>query len=72
MTAKIDNMSVSRFSDASGKYQIAGLKPGNYSVSATAYGYELKSVSKEVGGGSADAAAFSLKPHWNPGIALNG
>jgi len=28
VTAKIDNMSVSRYTDASGKYLITGLKPG--------------------------------------------
>jgi virginiamycin B lyase len=64
VTAKIDNMSVSRFSDAAGKYHLVGLKPGNYTVSATAYGYESKSVDKEIGAGPADVA-YSLKPQWN-------
>jgi len=67
VTAKVENMSISRFSDASGKYELAGLKPGNYSISATAYGYESKSVDKEIGG-AATSAAFSLKPRWNPSI----
>jgi virginiamycin B lyase len=58
-------MSISRFSDASGKYQITGLKPGNYKISAAAYGYDSKSVDKEIGEGATDVA-FSLKPNWNP------
>jgi virginiamycin B lyase len=67
VTAKIDNMSVSRYSDASGKYSLDGLKPGNYSISATSYGYETKSVNKEIGGAPSDVA-FSLKQHWDPSI----
>ena len=37
VTARIDNMSVSRYTDASGKYLITGLKSGSYKISATAY-----------------------------------
>src|SRR5712671_6392830 len=66
-TATIKNMSISRWSDASGKYQIAGLTPGNYKVSATAYGYGSKSVDKEIGGSAADVP-FSLKENWNPSL----
>ena len=65
VTAAVDNMSVSRFSDATGKYRIEGLKPGNYNISATAYGFEVKSVPKEIGSGPSDLA-FSLKARWNP------
>lgn len=67
ITARLENMSISRYSDASGKYQITGLKPGNYKLSATAYGYAAKLVDKEIGGGATDVA-FSLKPNWNPSI----
>ena len=65
VTVKMGDTSVSRFSDASGKYQIAGLKPGTYNISASAYGYESKSVDKEIGGDPTDVG-FNLKPHWNP------
>ncbi len=49
ITAKIDTISISRYSDASGKYQLTGLKPGNYNISAAAYGFDPKSVDKEIG-----------------------
>jgi virginiamycin B lyase len=65
VTARLDNMSVSRYTDASGKYQIAGLKPGSYEISATAYGYESKTMEKKIST-SAVEVAFSLKPEWNP------
>jgi len=65
VTAKIDNMSVSRYTDASGKYQITGLKAGSYKISVTAYAYGSKTVDKEISTGAADVA-FSLKPNWNP------
>ncbi len=65
VTAKLDNMSVSRYSDASGKFRITGLKPGTYKVSATAYGFGSKTVDKEISTEGADVA-FSLKPNWNP------
>jgi len=65
VTARLENMSVSRYTDASGKYQITGLKPGSYKISATAYGYGSKTVDKEISTSAADVA-FSLKPNWNP------
>ena len=65
ITAKIDNMSVSRYTDASGKYLIAGLKPGSYKISATAYAFGSKTVDKEISS-SAVEVAFRLKPNWNP------
>jgi virginiamycin B lyase len=67
VTARTDNMSVSRYSDATGKYQIVGLKPGNYKISAAAYGYGAQTVDKEIGGANADVA-FSLKSSWNPSL----
>src|ERR1700676_3930060 len=57
VTAKVESMTISRFSDASGKYKI----------SASAYGYGSKSVDKEIVGGVTDVA-FSLKPNWNPSL----
>jgi virginiamycin B lyase len=65
ITAKIDNMSVSRYTDTSGKYLITGLKPGRYKVSVTAYAFGSKTVDKDISTGAADVA-FSLKPNWNP------
>ena len=60
VTATLENMSISRFTDASGKYQISGLKPGNYRVSVTAWGYAAKSVDKEISSSASDVA-FSLR-----------
>ena len=65
VTARLDNMSVSRYSDATGRYLITGLKPGTYKISATAWGYASKTVDKDVSNGSAEVE-FSLKPNWNP------
>jgi len=65
VTARIDNMSVSRYTDASGKYLITGLKPGTYKISAAAYAFGSKTVDKEISTSTADVA-FSLKPNWNP------
>lgn len=65
VTARIDNMSVSRYTDASGKYLITGLKPGSYKISATAWGYASKTVDKDISTGTSDIA-FSLKANWNP------
>ncbi len=65
VTAKIDNMSVSRYTDASGKYLIAGLKPGSYKISATAYAFGSKAVDTDISTSTANVA-FSLKPNWNP------
>ena len=65
VTVRMDNMSISRYTDASGKYLITGLKPGSYKVSATAYGYSSKTVDKEISTSAADVG-FSLTQHWNP------
>jgi len=48
VTARIDMMSVSRYTDALGKYMITALKPGRYKITATAYGYGSKTVDKEI------------------------
>ena len=65
VTARIDNISVSRYTDASGKYLITGLKPGTYKISAAAYAFGSKTVDKDISTSTADVA-FSLKPNWNP------
>jgi virginiamycin B lyase len=64
ITAKMGPMSVSRYTDANGKYEITGLKPGTYRVTATAWGYSTKIVDKELSG-TADLG-FALKANWNP------
>jgi virginiamycin B lyase len=64
VTAKLDNMSVSRYTDASGKYEITGLKPGSYKISATAYGYESRTIDKDIPTTGA-VVGFSLKPKWD-------
>ena len=65
VTAKIDNMSVSRYTDALGKYLITGLKPGSYKISATAYAFGSKTVDADISTNTANVA-LSLKPNWNP------
>ena len=65
VTASIDNMSVARYTDATGRYQITGLKPGKYKISATAWGYGAKTADKDVSGTTTDVT-FSLKQNWNP------
>ena len=61
----IDNMSVARYTDAMGRYQITGLKPGKYKIAATAWGYGSKTAEKDISGSTTDVT-FSLKPNWNP------
>src|SRR6266478_6595506 len=65
VTASIDNMSVARYTDAMGRYQITGLKPGKYKIAATSWGYESKTAEKDISGSTSDVT-FSLKPNWNP------
>ena len=63
VTAAAGNKSISRFTDPSGRYKIADLKPGAYDVSATAWGFEEKKSNKEL---SADAEmSFALAPKWD-------
>jgi virginiamycin B lyase len=63
ITATSGYKSVSRFSDAAGRYKITGLKPGTYAFSAGAWGFEEKKTDKEL---SADAEMnFTLAPHWD-------
>jgi virginiamycin B lyase len=70
VTATLDNMGVSRYTDASGKYQITGLKSGSYKISAAAYGYGSKTVDKEIATSAGDVA-FSLKPNWDPTLGIS-
>jgi len=55
--------SVSRFADAAGRYRIENLSAGAYEISATAWGYEVKTEATEL---SADAERnFRLAPQWD-------
>jgi len=55
--------SISRFADSAGRYKIENLGPAPYQISATAWGYEVKSESREL---SADTEMnFSLAEHWD-------
>lgn len=55
--------SISRFADPAGRYQFDNLEPGSYQVSATAWGHERKTETREL---SADLEiGFTLAPHWD-------
>lgn len=64
VTVKSRNESISSFTDGTGRYNIAGLKPGSYQVSATAWGYERKQNSKDLTG--TVELSFALAPQWQP------
>ena len=64
VTVTSGNRSVSRFTDQTGHYAIAGLAPGAYNVAVTSWGYERKVDSKDLAG-KADFSV-SLAPQWQP------
>src|SRR6202042_1160433 len=60
--ATFADKTVARFTSADGRYEIT-LPPGKYSISAEAYGFALKTQSKDVA--QADALDFSLTPRFS-------
>jgi streptogramin lyase len=65
VTVSAAGKSVSRFTDQSGQYSIAGLKPGSYVVGVTAWGYELKRDTMSLNGKV--ETNFQLAQEWAPG-----
>jgi len=65
VTARVGNMSIARFTDASGKYLITGLTPGSYKLTATAYAFGSKTLDQDISSSTPDVG-FALKPNWNP------
>lgn len=64
ITVATERESISRFSDASGRYRIENLDPGPYQVSATGWGYDVKREDREL---SEDLQMdFSLAQDWDP------
>jgi streptogramin lyase len=65
ITAALGNRTVSGFSDEAGRYKISGLKVGDYTITATAYGLERKRDAKSL---SRDVDLdFALAERWDPG-----
>jgi streptogramin lyase len=69
VTVTSGNRSISRFTDQSGRYVISGLRPGSYSVSATAWGYERKLNAKDLSGNV--EMSFALAQQWQPNRQLS-
>ena len=63
ITATSGPESISRFADQAGRYKINGLKPGNYQVTATGWGFEQKRDNRELSGDV--EMSFTLAPQWN-------
>lgn len=63
VTVKAGDKSISRFTDRTGRYEITGVKPGKYQISATAWGYEVKTDQKEIS--AVSELGFTLAPQWN-------
>ena len=55
--------SVSRFTDATGRYEIAGLKPGQYEVAVNAWGFGPHQDTQQIGRDT--ELRFQMKPDWN-------
>src|ERR1051326_6523172 len=62
--AKSGFKSVSRYTDKNERFQITGLKPGVYEVSAAAFGLGPKTESKD--SAQAGEVKFSLSPDTDP------
>ena len=63
VTATSGFVSVSRYTDQSGRYRIPDLKPGQYMVSATAWGYSRQDNATEI---AQDADInFRIELHWD-------
>lgn len=63
VTVRSGDKSISRYSDRSGRLEIADLKPGMYEVATTALGHELKAMRKEVAEGPVEVSV-ALAPTW--------
>ena len=62
--ATMGTKSIARYSDRDGRFQIAGLQPGSYAVSADAFGFGLKTQTKDTA--QAGEVKFSLSPDTDP------
>lgn len=62
--ATLGTKTVARFSDRDGRFQIAGLQPGSYEVTANAFGLGLKTLTKDAA--QAGEVKFSLAAETDP------
>jgi hypothetical protein len=69
VTVTSGNRSISRFTDQTGRYEISGLRPGSYNVSATSWGYERKLNAKDLSGKV--EMSFALAQQWQPNRQLS-